>query len=146
MASSTRVEELERELRKERERARNAWRMNCEQISRYDAELAEKESEIDVLKSHLEAEKLRYRDMGGRVPNPGEVPSITRRAPLSKKGRVEPEPLLDPVSSPAHGDVLPLVPISSPSRGDGPTIITRGSRRGKAPLLILSLGKTLNCV
>ena len=84
------MEELERE--RERERARNAWHMNCEQISRYDAELAEKESEIDVLKSHLEAEKLRYRDMGGRVTSPGEVPSITRRAPLSKKGRVEPEP------------------------------------------------------
>ena len=43
-ALSTRVEELERELRKERERerARSAWRLNCEQISRYDVELTEK--------------------------------------------------------------------------------------------------------
>ena len=83
-----------------------------------------------MLKSHIEAEKLRSRGMGGRVPSPGEVTSITRRAPLSKKGGVEPEPLLDPVSSPAHGDVLPLEPISSPAHGDGPTIVTHVSRQG----------------
>ena len=46
---------------RERERARNAWRLNCEQIARYDTELVEKENEIATLKSLLEAEKLRTR-------------------------------------------------------------------------------------
>ena len=51
--SSTRVEQLASELKKERERAKKTWRLNCEQIAGHDAELAEKENEIATLKSLL---------------------------------------------------------------------------------------------
>ena len=55
--SSSRIEELTSEFERERERERNAWCLQCEQITRYDAELVEKENEIAALKLSLEPEK-----------------------------------------------------------------------------------------
>ena len=55
--ANNRIGELSSELKREREKARSAWRLNCEQIASYDSELVEKETEITVLKSSLEAMK-----------------------------------------------------------------------------------------
>jgi hypothetical protein len=41
-ASSARIKDVTGELEQERERARIAWRLNCQQIARYDAELLKK--------------------------------------------------------------------------------------------------------
>ena len=47
-ASSSCVEELTSELQRERERAKSAWRLNCEQVVRCDAELeGEWDSQIE---------------------------------------------------------------------------------------------------
>ena len=54
--ANNRIGELSGELKQERERARSAWRLNCEQIASYDSELVEKENEIAMLKSLLETE------------------------------------------------------------------------------------------
>ena len=62
--SSSGVEELTGELEKEKERARSAWRLNCEQIAWYDAELVEKEKEIVLLRGWLE-ERAREKSGGG---------------------------------------------------------------------------------
>ena len=51
--STTRIEELSSELKKEHEKARVVWRLNCEQIAQYDRDLDEKEREIVRLRALL---------------------------------------------------------------------------------------------
>ena len=57
--AAARIEELSGELVREKERVRHVWRLNCEQIAHYDAELVEREREIAALKNQLEVEKKR---------------------------------------------------------------------------------------
>ena len=57
------IRELSGELERGRERAKSMWRLNCEQLARYDAELVEKESKIAALKTQLKTEKRRNREV-----------------------------------------------------------------------------------
>ena len=52
------VSRLREEVEREKERVRQLWRMNCEQIAGYDNECAEKDTEIARLRA------------GGRVSTP----------------------------------------------------------------------------
>ena len=67
-ASAARIRDLIGELESEKERARTMWRLNCDQIARYDTELVERESEVTALRTQLEAEKKRTVSREVEVP------------------------------------------------------------------------------
>lgn len=48
-------DELQRELKKEKDRVKSMWRTNCEQLAYYDDELAAKDEEIAKLKGRIES-------------------------------------------------------------------------------------------
>ena len=51
--SPGRVSELEEELKREKDRMKSVWRMQCEQLVQYDSEVSEKETQITELKAEL---------------------------------------------------------------------------------------------
>ena len=127
-ASSSRVEELTSELQREKDRTKDVWRLNCEQVVRCDTELAEKESEIARLKALLGERKSEPRDMsgGGRASSPKEVAVSAVRASVR-----------------TGVGCRPLEPVSSPMRDfDPPTRTCHAVRRGKAPPVDAFTGET----
>ena len=53
ITSPGRVSELEEELKREKDKMKSVWRMQCEQLAQYDSEVSEKETEITELKAKL---------------------------------------------------------------------------------------------
>jgi len=51
--SSSGVEELKDELKREKEKVKNVWHMNCEQLAQYDEEISEKDALIAQLRARL---------------------------------------------------------------------------------------------
>lgn len=58
---------LQEDLKKEKERAREMWRMNCAQLAGFDEALSSKEAEIEVLKERVTQLEL--------LVDPGTVPT-----------------------------------------------------------------------
>ena len=89
--SSGRVGELAGELEKEREKvrsARSAWRLSCEQLARYDSELAEKEEEIASLRAQLEGEGMRKESGGSGTARLRGCTLSSESLPLDRRGGV----------------------------------------------------------
>ena len=52
-AREVEVSNLKSEIQKEKEKVKETWRLNCEQLAQYDAESMAKEAEITSLKEKL---------------------------------------------------------------------------------------------
>ena len=113
-ASAARIRDLIGELESEKERARTMWRLNCDQIARYDTELVERESEVTALRTQLEAEKKRTVSREVEVP---PTPTAVERE------------LFEHGPTPGHS-VSRGVASPSTSRGVAPSST---ERRGRAP-------------
>ena len=105
------MEELSSELKREKERARIARRLNCEQRVQYDAELAEKESEIAMLKLSLDAAKTKPIEASGEHREPGSGDTPARERVL---GSTTPTHAREPVDAPTS-------PLSTSEHVDAPT-------------------------
>ena len=79
----TRVSELEGELKRERDKMKSVWRMQCEQLAQYDSEIAEKEIEIAELKARL----ARSEGHGGEDVE-GDAGSVEEHKSLLTPGKV----------------------------------------------------------
>ena len=93
---------------------RTMWRLNCDQIARYDTELVERESEVTALRTQLEAEKKRTVSREVEVP---PTPTAVERE------------LFEHGPTPGHSESRG---VASPctSRGVAPSST---ERRGRAP-------------
>ena len=119
------VEKLQRELRKEKDKVKSMWRVNCEQLACYDDELAAKDEEIAELKRRIAA----------MAPDPA-----TRGM-----GSVATDPAVhDPPSTMPTTDPLPPVrPPASVTPSSSSSSATQPRRWGKAPPVDMFTGDNL---
>ena len=54
-------------LQQEKNRVKNLWRTNCQQLGEFDVKISEKETEIEQLKSYIQ--KLEGKDTVAPVPD-----------------------------------------------------------------------------
>ena len=86
------IEKLTKQLQRERERYKQVWRMNCEQLAEHDVIIAEKDAEIVALQEQLRlAETLPHRPTApstGADPGRGVRPVCTLTGTSVESGGV----------------------------------------------------------
>ena len=130
--STARIEELSSELKKEREKARVVWLLNCEQIAQYDRDLDEKEREIVRLRALL-AEEARGVDRVG----PTSISTVPHSEGTSGSSREGISPgRTEILLRTTRGSVITEVATGIAVTDSTPSVATRMPhtvRRGKAP-------------
>ena len=130
--STARIEGQSSELKKEREKARVVWRLNCEQIAQYDRDLNEKEREIVRLRALL-AEGARGVGWGG----PTSLNTVLHAEGTSGSSREGTSPgRTEILPRTTRGSVITEVATGIAVTDSTPFVATRmphAVRRGKAP-------------
>ena len=69
---------LQETIKKEKERVREMWKMNCAQVAGFDKALSSKEAEIDALKERIS-------QLEGMI-DPGVIPPVVSSSPTAAVG------------------------------------------------------------
>ena len=104
------VSELKGGLQKQKDRVKELWKLNCEQLAEHDSMITAKDEEIASLRARLEGLVVEGHSPGGRSPSTRGRPLVPLDHPPSHEGSIAMD----------HG---------SPATGHRPPL----TRRGKAP-------------